>query len=224
MLTCGMRMQIQYTQGNRMLDAPKRRRRSPETARDEILDAAENILLHQGPADLKFQEIATKAKIAKSTAHHHFGSLEEIHKALVNRVLHRLTIDLSDSLSQSDTSPAQNIEQALKAVYALIASERYAKILAWIILSTETTKLSYLVEPLEIIKNLVSDKLAQYMPESSARTLAPQIVYQVAITAIGEGLIGKILQSILKENDVVPEGQDLLNEMVLDTITSHRKS
>ena len=77
-----------------MTNAPKRRRRSPQTARDEILDAAENILLEQGPADLKFQEIATTAKIAKSTAHHHFGSLEEIHKALVNRVLERLTNDL----------------------------------------------------------------------------------------------------------------------------------
>ncbi|MGI9361694.1 MAG: TetR/AcrR family transcriptional regulator [Parasphingorhabdus sp.] len=207
-----------------MLDAPKRRRRSPETARDEILDAAENILLEQGPANLKFQEIATTAKIAKSTAHHHFGSLEEIHKALVNRVLHRLTNDLSESLSQSDTSPEQNIEQALQAVYAIIASERYAKILAWIILSTETSKLSYLVEPLETIRNLVSDKLTKYIPEPSAQTLAPQIVYQVAITAIGEGLIGKILQPILTKNDFIPEGKNLLNEMVFDKITARRKA
>ncbi|MEW4469058.1 TetR/AcrR family transcriptional regulator, partial [Parasphingorhabdus sp. JC815] len=150
-----------------MTNAPKRRRRSPETARDEILDAAENILLEQGPADLKFQEIATTAKIAKSTAHHHFGSLEEIHKALVNRVLERLTNDLTEALSYSDNSPEQNIEQALQAVYAIIASERYAKILAWIVLSTKTTKLSYLVEPLETIRDLVSDKLTEYMPEPS---------------------------------------------------------
>lgn len=207
-----------------MTNAPKRRRRSPETARDEILDAAENILLEQGPADLKFQEIATTAKIAKSTAHHHFGSLEEIHKALVNRVLERLTNDLAEALSHTDTSPEQNIEQALQAVYAIIASERYAKILAWIILSTETTKLSYLVEPLETIRNLVSDKLTKYMPEPSAQKLAPQIVYQVAITAIGEGLIGKILQPILRENDTTPEGKNLLNEMVFDKIVARRKA
>jgi|TARA_R110002124_G_scaffold213201_2_gene379374 AcrR family transcriptional regulator len=207
-----------------MRDAPKRRRRSPETARDEILDAAENILLVQGPADLKFQEIATAAKIAKSTAHHHFGSLEEIHKALVNRVLHRLTNDLSEALSHSDASPEQNIEQALEAVYAIIASERYAKILAWIILSTETSKLSYLAEPLDTIKSLVSERLAKYMPERLAQTLAPQIVYQVAITAIGEGLIGKILQPILSENDVLLEGKDVLNEMVFNKIVGRQKS
>ncbi|HEY9090720.1 TetR/AcrR family transcriptional regulator [Parasphingorhabdus sp.] len=206
-----------------MTNAPKRRRRSPQTARDEILDAAENILLHQGPADLKFQEIATTAKIAKSTAHHHFGSLEEIHKALVNRVLERLTNDLAEALSHNDTSPEQNIEQALQAVYAIIASERYAKILAWIVLSTQTTKLSYLVEPLETIRNLVSDKLTKYMPEPSARNLAPQIVYQVAITAIGEGLIGKILQPILTENDTAPEGKNALNEMVFDKIAASWK-
>lgn len=206
-----------------MLDAPKRRRRSPETARDEILDAAENILLEQGPADLKFQEIATTAKIAKSTAHHHFGSLEEIHKALVNRVLHRLTRDLSEALSQDDSSPEQNIEQALQAVYAIIASERYAKILAWIILSTETAKLAYLVEPLDTIRQLVSDKLTKHMSEASAQKIAPHIIYQVAITAIGEGLIGKILQPILSDNDTIPEGKNLLNDMVFDKISAQQK-
>lgn len=213
-----------YMRGRFVADRAKRRRRSPETARDEILDAAENILLAQGPADLKFQEIATTAKIAKSTAHHHFGSLEEIHKALVNRVLQRLTKDLSEALSHSETSPEHNIEQAIQAVYAIIASERYSKILAWVILSTETAKLSYLAEPLHTIKHLVSDKLTKFMSAESAEKLAPQIVYQVAITAIGEGLTGNILQPLLGEKDALPAGRDLLNEMVFEIIAGHRET
>ncbi|MEW4468687.1 hypothetical protein AB1K62_12725, partial [Parasphingorhabdus sp. JC815] len=56
-----------------------------------------------------------------------------------------------------------------------------------------------------------------------AQKLAPQIVYQVAITAIGEGLIGKILQPILTENDTTPAGKNALNEMVFDKIAASWK-
>lgn len=196
----------------------KRRRRSPATARDEILDAAENILLEQGPADLKFHEIATTAKIAKSTAHHHFGSLEEIRKALVFRVLQRLTEELSAALAQDGKSGEQTIEQAIAAVYSILSAQRYAKVLAWVILSTETSKLAYLGEPLEDIRMLVTNKLSEYMLPAAAQQLALHIIYQISTTAIGEGLIGNILQPVLGKTDEPLDGLKLVSDLIMRKI------
>lgn len=205
-----------------MVEVIKRRRRTPDMAKEEILDAAEAILLEHGPADLKFQEISAAAKISKSTAHHHFGSLEEIHKALAFRVLQRLINDLSKAFSEGGPSAEQNVETAVQTVYAIIASERNAKILCWIILSTDTEQLACLAEPLTLIRQMVSKKLTDHMPPKAARKVAPHIIYQVAITAIGEGLIGNRLKPAMSEGGKQPEGKSLLNQMVLNEISDHR--
>ena len=76
----------------------KRRRRTPEEAKAEILDAAQVILLRDGPTELKFQTLAKEAGLAVSNVYHHFGGVLEIKQALAARVLSEINTDLASAL------------------------------------------------------------------------------------------------------------------------------
>ena len=67
--------------------APKRLRRSSEASRENILAAAEAILKAEGPQNLKLVEVAKAAGVVNATVIHHFGSIGELQKALMTRMI-----------------------------------------------------------------------------------------------------------------------------------------
>lgn len=179
-----------------MSGTTKRRRRTPEEARKEILDAAEHILLTTGPSDLKFQTIADHAGLAASNVHHHFGGVLEIKRALTERALHALSVDLATALAEDPADQLETYaEQVLVKFYHVLASERYAKLIGWIVLSTEVEAQRDFVSPLPIIRQAIAAKLQAYIPAAEAKRLAREVIHNVAISAIGQGLIGDALNS-----------------------------
>lgn len=187
----------------------KRRRRTSEQAKLEILDAAERIMLRDGPGDLKFPRIAAEANLSMSNAHHHFGGIQGIQSALVERMLSALIDDLSgvyqnnaqpaDAISApaDTTSPEKQAKEALHAVYRVVSSEHHAKLVAWILLSPKTANVVSFFEPIRTIRTMVLEKLSERMSPDSAAKLAPVLIYRVAITGIGEGLAGALLRQTL---------------------------
>ena len=81
-----------------------RRRRSPEVAREEILNAAQRLLSQGGPDAIRLQDIARDVGISHPTILHHFGSREGLIEALDARALKALTSDVARIL-QSDAEP-----------------------------------------------------------------------------------------------------------------------
>lgn len=81
-----------------------RRRRSPEVAREEILNAAQRLLSLGGPDAIRLQDIARDVGISHPTILHHFGSREGLIEALDTRALQALTSDVARIL-QSEAEP-----------------------------------------------------------------------------------------------------------------------
>ncbi|MEO1041040.1 MAG: TetR/AcrR family transcriptional regulator [Pseudomonadota bacterium] len=193
-----------------------RRRRTPEEARAEILDAAEAVLLHAGPAELKFQSIAAQAGLSASNVHHHFGGVAEIKRALVDRMLRHLASELSDALEKTSNQERDvRIETALNNIYQIISTERYAKLFAWLALSSNVDQMAEFAEPIEVIKTLVTVELEQVMPATKAAQAARAIVFQVAVTAVGEGLIREFLITALGPDTDELDASKILLDMVL---------
>ena len=71
-----------------------RRRRSPEVARKEILDAAQRRLAEGGPDAIRLQDIAADVGISHPTILHHFGSRSGLLVALDDRAIRALTDDV----------------------------------------------------------------------------------------------------------------------------------
>ncbi len=82
----------------------KRIRRTPEDARELILDAAENSMGTEGPAALRLQDIAKEVGISHATVLHHFGSREGLVKALHLRALERLRGSLLGQMGNADSA------------------------------------------------------------------------------------------------------------------------
>ena len=181
-----------------MVEQKKRRRRTPEEARQEILDASEEIILTSGPVELKFQTIAERAGLAKSNVHHHFGGVLEIKKALTERLLERLTVNLVQALSEP---PGEDLiayaESVLARIYDVLAAPSNARLIGWVALSTEIESHADFVQPIPYIVQVVKAQLAQFVPAELAQELAEEVVYQISITSLGEGMIGDALAPVL---------------------------
>jgi AcrR family transcriptional regulator len=117
----------------KILEKPKRRRRTPESARREILDAAGRQLTKAGPDGLRLQTIAADLAISHSSILHHFGSRDGLLDALSKDAFAGLERDLKQSFAQpSSGDPATDLFDKI----AEILSERgYARLLAWQLMS-----------------------------------------------------------------------------------------
>ena len=80
---------------------PKRRRRTPEAARREILDAAGRRLKNDGPDGLRLQTIASDLGISHSSILHHFGSRDGLLDALSVDAFEVLERDLKSALGKT---------------------------------------------------------------------------------------------------------------------------
>ena len=75
--------------------------KSPEQARDAILDAAEELMVEVGPAGLRISAVAKKAGMAHPNIIHHFGSRDGLVNALADRVGERATARITQAIKQA---------------------------------------------------------------------------------------------------------------------------
>ena len=193
----------------------KRRRRTPEEAREEILDAAEKILLTDGPSELKFQRLAKVAGISQSNVHHHFGGIPEIEGALIERVLGDSIKDLSQVLIrfvQDDED--SRVENAVDRLFEVSMTERNMKVIAWLYLSAQGEHFNEVAEPLELIQSLSVSHIGQIVGKERAEEITPIIFYQIAITIVGEGIVGQAARDGLGPSGKHLSGKAVLNEMI----------
>lgn len=114
-------------------EKPKRRRRTPESARREILDAAGRQLMKDGPDGLRLQPIAADLGISHSSILHHFGNRDGLLDALSLDAFQSLERDLKQSFeTPTGGDPATDLFDQI----ARILGERgHARLLAWQLLS-----------------------------------------------------------------------------------------
>ncbi len=72
----------------------KRRRRSVEDAKREILETAERVLRESGPDAVRVQVVARELGISDAAVHYHFGSRDALMEALLRDVGRRMKREL----------------------------------------------------------------------------------------------------------------------------------
>jgi AcrR family transcriptional regulator len=111
----------------------KRRRRDAESARTEILDAAEKRLVSAGPGGIRLQEVAADAGVSHPTVLHHFGSREALVDAVVVRALQRINTRLVEAI-QASQGDETRLAAMLDAVFDAMAGSGHARVLMWLAL------------------------------------------------------------------------------------------
>ncbi len=74
------------------------------SARDRILEAAEELFARRGYAGVGISEIAETVGLSKSSLFHHFRTKAQLHAATVERILSEIDLQLTRSLAQGGSA------------------------------------------------------------------------------------------------------------------------
>lgn len=108
---------------------PVRRRRDPETARAEILDAAERVLSTSPPDTVGLKEVAAEAGVSHALVSHYFGTYAE----LVDEVLVRRIRTLRQQALEKLADPDMLVDEGalLDTLFGALKDPLYVRLSLW---------------------------------------------------------------------------------------------
>ena len=113
--------------------APRRRRRTAEVARREILDAAKKRLMEGGPDNVRLKQIGEEIGLSHSSILHHFGSRDALMEALREDAFGALAQDLAARLATpGEGDPTIDF---FEKVAETLGQQGYGRLLAWQMMS-----------------------------------------------------------------------------------------
>jgi TetR/AcrR family transcriptional regulator, repressor for neighboring sulfatase len=168
----------------------RRTRRSPEASRDNILSAAEALLLAEGPQAIKLADVAGRAQIAHATILHHFGSIADLQTALMERMIRRLVDELVAAHDRA-AETGQFTDAGIQAVFDTFEGKGAARLAAWLELTGEVKRLT-----------MVRDAVRTAVASRAARTglslaEAENQALVSVVLAMGTGLFGRSLAELM---------------------------
>ena len=112
----------------------QRRRRSPEVARQELLDAAERVFAQHPPDDVGLKEIAREAGTSHALITHYFGTYGGLVEAVLQRRLLRLRETIAARLRRSRRAVAAG-RAARRSLFRTLDDPVHLRLMKWVIAS-----------------------------------------------------------------------------------------
>ena len=184
---------------------PRRLRRSSEASRENILAAAEAILKAEGPQNLKLVEVAKAAGVVNATVLHHFGSIGDLQKALMTRMVEQL-VERIVSIAKEAQDAGQMAGQSTAELFDAFEERGVARLAAWLELTGESRRLTLVREAVQQVMS------ARPQDESPTAAALEDFILICISVALGVGLFGATLSALLGK----PETQ--AREMALQLI------
>lgn len=172
--------------------AAPRLRRSPEAARENILAAAEALLMKSGPQALKLADVAAQAGVANATVLHHFDSIDGVQTALMERMVAQLVEQIL--AIQPEATPADPLalrETGMQALFDAFETRGAARLAAWLELTGEWRRLTS-------VRKAVQEVVARNLPLTGLEAKAMEDLVLVSVVmAMGVGLFGRPLATLM---------------------------
>jgi AcrR family transcriptional regulator len=202
--------------------AKGRKRRSPEAARREILQAAETRLRDHGLAGLNVVDVATDCGMSHATVLHHFGNTAGMRRALVAHMTDRLLRDVITTLQRQ---PVPDPSALLHDLFDALSRGGHAKLLAWLSIGGDTLseELAEDLSPNDHVQELFAELvpvLARQLPDRPDREqTAKRLILLIAAAAIGYGVAGARLPRLLSmdaaDGAAIPDWQgDQISQLI----------
>jgi TetR/AcrR family transcriptional regulator, repressor for neighboring sulfatase len=114
----------------------KRVRRTRSAAREQMLDAAEELLRVGGPDAVRVQRVARAVGVSDAAVHYHFESRDALLDTLLRRTGRRLRAQLAATLRRQRESGAPlDLTALARDLHAVFADAGYSRLTAWMLLS-----------------------------------------------------------------------------------------
>ena len=190
--------------------APKTRvRRTPEAARENILAAAEALLVEHGPQAIKLADVARAAGVVHANVIHHFGSIAGVETALMERMIRQLADRIIAGFNEEGAAPGLGAQ----ALFDTFEAKGAARLAAWLELTGEGRRMTLVRQ---VVDEVVQTRLAQDV--GLERDTIIDFILVNIVLAIGVGLFGPTLSELLGR----PSGRarELALELVQGRITA----
>jgi AcrR family transcriptional regulator len=112
----------------------KRERRSAESARTRILEAAERRLIEGGPDAVRVQALARELGLTDAAIHHHFGSREGLLEALLRFGGKRLRAAVADAVAHDDDGEL-DVRALVDGLLPVLEGSGYSWLALWLFAS-----------------------------------------------------------------------------------------
>jgi AcrR family transcriptional regulator len=171
--------------------AKQRLRRSPLASRENILAAAEAILLEDGPQNLKLAKVAAAAGVVHATVLHHFGSIDGVQSALMARMIEQL-VGRVLAITAKASTPGEMASEGVKALFDAFEEKGAARLAAWLELTGESRRLTLVRGA---VRQVIDARLTPQTP------VTPEVLEDFLLAcisiALGVGLFGETLSTLL---------------------------
>ncbi len=168
----------------------KRIRRTPEEAKSLILKVATDRLSALGLEGLNISGVAKDAGMSHATVIHHFGSTGAMREALLGQMTRDLLSDVMAALNHNE-EPARILER----LFEMLSHGGHGRLLAWLALDQQA------FSPAGGSKGLFTDILGTIAKDSGDTVHAKQLVFLVAIAAMGKSICGDAIAGLIGMNE-----------------------
>lgn len=180
------------------IERVRRRRRTPEEARQEALVCARARLLAGGPDSVTLKAVADDLGMTHANLIHHFGSAEGLQSALMGSMVADLSNALDTAIARLRTDEGAPLE-LVNAVFDAFAEGGAGKLAAWIVLKGDLSHLEPVRDAVNGLVHAIQEKLGD--PYDTSQSRLSSAVLFIALSAFGEALIGGPLRNMLKQDD-----------------------
>ncbi|MFN7180972.1 TetR/AcrR family transcriptional regulator [Hyphomonas sp.] len=169
---------------------PPRVRRSQEASRENILEAAERLLVQQGPQSLRLADVAKEAGVANATVLHHFGTISGVQAALMEKMIAELVAGLLAMELPAD--PKSGRLAGIQNLFDAFEAKGAARLAAWLELTDESRRLGTVREA---VQTVIRQRIRP--DDDAANERLEDAILVSVILAIGTGLFGPTLSELL---------------------------
>ena len=162
---------------------PLRRRLSPEASRDAALDAAQALLVENGPQAVTLKAVASRMGRTHANLLHHFGSAYDLQQALIARMAGTITSPIRDAVLRQRQQPEPNPREVVDLVFDAFDAGGAGALASWMILSGNEDALDPILTAIhDLVDELSVDHRDGKPIEDETLTLV--------LMALGDALLG----------------------------------
>ncbi len=172
----------------------KRRKRSPEEARQEALVAARDLLLTGGPKAVTLSNVGKSVGMTHANVIHHFGSATDLQSALMGSMVGDLAGSIMEAVAHVRSDEAAP-RQLVDIVFDAFEDGGAGRLAAWMALSQEINQLEPVSDAVRALVKAIEDR-AQVEGDAAHRRITSAVLL-IALCAFGDSVIGPQLREML---------------------------
>lgn len=199
--------------------ADRRRRRTPEQAREEILDAAAELIARDGPDGVGLRRVAQAVGVSHGLVTHYFGTYGALVRAVLQRENERQRERVRERMRAERGVPYA--DDMTRVLFETLADERHVRLFAWSSLHAEDagTSSQGLAELVDAVEAGVG--LALPGPDRPDRERIEAVVLLALSAAYGYALGRRSWLAGLGHDPADPAHDDAFRAALSATLATH---